>query len=694
MQSQVNALLHVWSGLRKDVQTAYPALLGLDLDQERLALQCRTRDLTVFTLDLPNLDSLLLQGLETGRLQLSGPLSRRVSKRVKVPRFLSGLWLRVFDTNGCLKQDVDVNALFFLRQMTRLGKNIKVECSSGRIAAALENYHGIERGLRAPTLKWDSDILECEYRRGFALDLSECGPSHLQGDSLFPETPQGAKGFETIQEEGTTRLLDQVQQVADLIIGSFDVFDPVFFSEMQEMNGKGVGFKHGPGAVAEKLKNHEKFRFLNWPAKLQSFFPFEQCGRTAGSLEERPINHELASRLMHVPKTAKGPRLIAAEPTAHMWCQQASWAFLEEQLVHGDFSGFVDFRKQSSSADLVLQSSLDRKLATVDLSDASDRLSCWTVERIFRSNSSVLKALHAARTRLLRDDVSQEKSFLKLKKFAAQGTATTFPVQSIVFLCAAIGACLDGDITRQKILALRGQVRVYGDDIILPTHGYVRLRCILDALQLKVNVAKSYYHGHFRESCGMDGYRGYDVTPSSPETFVVDGPASSQAVVDTTNNLFSKGLWNASDSCRSLLPLRLQRRLRIVGRMDAGFDGLTSFSGSDESHLDKRWNPRLHRNEVRVWQFYMPNSKRDRQGFSAFLDFVSRKHNHEHARIVSEYAETRKARDRLSWEPLNTDSRNTTGNAFGGTREISISRGSRGDVGVLVFNTRPQRPSR
>jgi len=657
MQSQVNALLHVCSGLRKDVQSAYPALLGLDLDLERLALQCRTRGLTTFTLDLPNLDSLLLQGLETGRLQLSGPFSRRVSKRVKVPRLFSGLWLRVFDINGCLKQDVDVNAIFFLRQLTRLGKNLMVECSSDRIAAVLENYHDIEKGLRKPTLCWDSDTLDYESRSGCNLHLGECISDPPQDVDLFCSEPQGDEQGEHNRREGARRLLGQVQQVADLIIGSFDVFCPIFFSEGRSLDGNGIGFKHGPGAVAERLKNHEKFVFRNWPAKLQNFFPFEQCGRTAGSPLERPINHELASRLMHVPKTAKGPRLIAAEPTSHMWCQQATWAFLEEQLSHGDFSGFVDFRDQNASGDLVLQSSLDRKLATVDLSDASDRLSCWTVERIFRSNYSVLSALHAARTRLLRDDVSREQGFLKLKKFAAQGTATTFPVQSIVFLCIALGACLDGDITPQKILELRGQVRVYGDDIIIPTHGYVRLRILMDALQLKVNAAKSYVRGHFRESCGTDGYKGYDVTPTSPQSIVVSSPASCQAVVDTTNNLFNKGLWHASDSCRALIPLRIQRRLRIVGRMDAGFTGLSSFSGSDESHLDKRWNSRLHRNEVRVWQLHVPNSQRDRQGIETFLDFVSRKHNHEHARIVSKYVSTRKSRDRLLWEPLNTDAR-------------------------------------
>jgi hypothetical protein len=131
---------------------------------------------------------------------------------------------------------------------------------------------------------------------------------------------------------------------------------------------------------------------------------------------------------------------------------------------------------------MVLQASLDRKLATVDLSDASDRLSCWTVERVFRCNPSILTALHAARTRYLFDEVSfrtlkKDKNFLSLRKFASQGTAVTFPVMSLVMLIIALAASW-GDtepIDWRGIWKRKRQVRVFGDDIILPAHGYGRL---------------------------------------------------------------------------------------------------------------------------------------------------------------------------------------------------------------------------
>jgi hypothetical protein len=62
MKSQVNALLHVTEGLLTDVQLAYPALEeSLSKDLDRLRLNCQTRGLELFTLDLPALESSLLK---------------------------------------------------------------------------------------------------------------------------------------------------------------------------------------------------------------------------------------------------------------------------------------------------------------------------------------------------------------------------------------------------------------------------------------------------------------------------------------------------------------------------------------------------------------------------------------------------------------------------------------------------------
>jgi hypothetical protein len=653
--SLVNALLHVLQGLRKDVLATYPGLKGFDRDIERITLNCQARGEGFFTLDLPHLDSLLLRGLECGRLPLEGPLSLAVSKRTKVPRLFSGLWLRVFDKESCLLRSPDINAIFFLRQLCCLGKKLEVDCSPERIKTSVKAFHDVERTLRRPTLQWGSNKLT-ESSGRYSLHLGDCTALSPDTLPLFQSLIETSEDTEK-QKREDLRLLDRVQQVADLIVGSMGFLDPVSYSADLDSESQGIGFRHGKGAVAERVYQYEKSDWTTWPAKLEGRFPFHLCGRTAGDDRDRPSNHELPSRLISVPKTAKGPRLIASEPASHMWCQQLVWKWIRHQLSHNVARYFVDFRRQDLSGDLVLKASLDRRLATVDLSDASDRLTCWTVERMFRTNSSLLNALHAARTRYIRDEISDEKSFLSLRKFASQGTAATFPIQSICFLAIALGVSVKGEITERTIKELRGQVRVFGDDIIIPSYGYARLVRVMDLLQLKVSVTKSYVNGHFRESCGSDGYMGYDVTPVKPKKLIADSPASCQALVDTSNNLFNKGLWNASESLRTLLPARLQRGIRIVGKHEAGFAGLTSFSGSDESHLIQRWNSRLHRNEVRVWNLSIQTRQRDRQGFAALLDFFTSSHSHEQTRTVSIYREPRKSIIGFSWEPLNTSAR-------------------------------------
>nr|QDH90786.1 MAG: RNA-dependent RNA polymerase [Leviviridae sp.] len=657
MKSQVNALLHVMGGIFSDLRSAYPSMRGLDLDFEYLTLLSRSRGLGFYTLDLPNLDSLLLEGLETGRLPIEGPLSRVVSSRTNVPRFLSGLWLRVFDINGCLRTGVDSLAILFLRQISCLGKKIATECSYDRIQATIGEYHGIERQLRSPTVRWDSDDVDFDD----GADDRHLGESTAFSHSAYP-LPLEAQGespearVKRRRENGRLEyLLDRCQQVADLVADAIGHFDSMDFSESREANGLGSGLKHGPGAVAERLGNHEKSLFPNWPHKLDNYFPFEFVGKTANSDLERPLNHEVASRLIQVPKTAKAPRLIAAEPTAHQFCQQLVWTFLRERIGELFMGSFINFRRQDLSSEMVIESSRDRSLATVDLSSASDRLTCWTVERVFRRNPSLLHALHAVRTRYTRDDISDVPGFLKLKKFASQGSATTFPVQSIVFLTLALGVSIRGRISWSSIWKMSNQVRVFGDDIILPSRGYAPLLAVMESLQLKVNTNKSYVTGFFRESCGSEAYQGDDVTPVKPKTVMADAPAAVQAVIDTSNNLWNKGFWNASDRLLHLVPPHIRRGIRVVGPNAVGFSGLTSYVGGDESHLRKRWNSRLHRNEVRVWSLSDQTRQEARDGFHVMLDFVSRPHNTEHARIVSEYGETRKARGGFLWESANTD---------------------------------------
>lgn len=587
VNSLVSDLLAVAIGICEDIQSAYSQRVVFDRDVENLTRYCQSRGLGFFTFDLPNLDSILLNGLETGRLLPEGPLSRVVSSKTNVPRFFSGLWLRVFDNSGCLKQDADVDAIRFLRQVATFAKRISVDCTPSRISSVVEEYHDIDEALRPPTLSWSADDLDAPGIGGY-LSLADYPPS-------LPLFPNGKR------ECGD--LLRRCQRVADIIIGQFSFYEPSLYSEEQfDRTGKS-GFRHGPGAVSDRKGTVNKYNFPRWSDKLERWFPYSLCGRTAGAEGDHPSNHEMPSRLIAVPKTAKGPRLIASEPTEHQWCQQLTRHFMVEELRRIFGSSFICFSRQELSQDLVLRASKDARLATVDLSSASDRLSCWVVERVFRKGPSILHALHASRTRYIREDILAAPSFLKMKKFASQGTAVTFPVQSLVFLCLALGVSIDKPsyrIEMSDIWKMRHQVRVFGDDIIIPTHAYDSLVQVMDSLELKVNDSKSFYRGRFRESCGLDAFGGINITPVKITHINATTPAGRASLIDTSNNFFRSGYWRTAEILESKLPGWIRKNLPVVG-LDCGVLGLTSFCGSDVSHLKYRWNTKLQRDEVRCF---------------------------------------------------------------------------------------------
>lgn len=613
MNSQANDLLIIALGILEDVRVAYPEYRGVERDKARLSRLVQTRGLGVFTLDLPQLDPLLLEGLATERLVAKGPLARGVSKRIHVPRLFAGLWLRVFDKSSCLLPEVDATAIAFLRQLFCLGKKIEVGCSPERLDKTIEAFHDIEQDTRDPSLRWNSDSLDPDWI-GHGLHFRDGLVSYIP---LLPEDGRDAT------ERRLRFLCDRLQIICDRVTNSLGSLDPVAFSTAEYYAGRGIGFKHGPGAVADRSHRRKpKYEFSNWSAKLDKVFPFEDCGALSGYGGASPDSSELPSRLIAVPKTAKGPRLIASEPTEHQWCQQIVKTFLERGIKKIFKGSFIDFKDQEKSKVLALKASQKGDLATVDLSSASDRLSCWAVERFARGNPLLLGAMHSCRTRQILDEISSPARYVLQKKFVSQGTAMTFPTQTLFFLCCVL-ACLPGrmdigELTRRW----SQQVQVFGDDIIIPKIGYADLVLLLHYLGLKVNEEKSFSTGLFRESCGMDAYAGFDVTPVKPKGIGSDGPASRAALLDLTNNLFKKGYWKACAAAESIDRRRFLRHTPVVG-LESGAIGRTSFCGPDATHLRKRWNDVWQREEVRAWSFTGSCKNKPTNSISGVFQYIT-----------------------------------------------------------------------
>jgi hypothetical protein len=204
---------------------------------------------------------------------------------------------------------------------------------------------------------------------------------------------------------------------------------------------------------------------------------------------------------------------------------------------------------------------------------------------------------------LANDIDKKQPRLISLRKFAAMGAAVTFPVQSIVYATLAIAAVVvtkGWTVSSKNIRRASRVIQVYGDDIIVPASTGQVLFFLLEHLWFKVSKTKTFTEGNFRESCGMDAFQGYDVTPAYVlEPFDQSRPSSVSSVLEASNNFFKKGLWVAAEYLQRTIPYKWQNMLPVVRYGEVGF-GLCSFAGSSIDHLKGRWNRDFQRIEYRV----------------------------------------------------------------------------------------------
>jgi hypothetical protein len=219
-------------------------------------------------------------------------------------------------------------------------------------------------------------------------------------------------------------------------------------------------------------------------------------------------------------------------------------------------SSYIGFTDQEPNRILACQGSVALDLATLDLSEASDRVSNQHVCDLFGTRRFLSGAIQSCRSQ--KADVPGH-GITTLSKFASMGSALTFPVEAMVFLTIifiGIERELNTQLTRELINELKGQVRVYGDDIIVPVR-YVR--SVVDALEdfgLLVNRNKSFWTGKFRESCGGDFYDGADVNVVRAKTGIPSQRKHATEIISTValrNQFYFTGYWRTAEYLDDLL---------------------------------------------------------------------------------------------------------------------------------------------
>jgi len=399
--------------------------------------------------------------------------------------------------------------------------------------------------------------------------------------------------------------------------------------------------RHGPGAVGEKVTSNQKYSWKRWHERLEPYFPFLGNGYSVSSAapmddegyydiktrepfvvpEAAGLNRdfeevsfikpedELPSRVALVPKTLKTPRIIAIEPSCMQFVQQAVKEVLYKLLEAKTSlisAGHVNFTDQSINQRLALRASTDGSLATIDLSEASDRVPRSLALRMFDSNPDLRDAIDACRS--TRADVPGY-GVLPLQKFASMGNALTFPVEAMYFYTICVAALLKKrqlPVTFSNIVGTSDRpgviqdVFVYGDDLIVPIEETTFVLDYLLKYNCKVNVRKTFVHGNFRESCGVDAFYGYPVTPVYVRRVPPKDKLQATELIswsETAHLFYKKGLWRSASFMYEICERALGESLPFVADDSPGL-GRKSFLGYRSVH---KWNSRYQRLEVVTW---------------------------------------------------------------------------------------------
>lgn len=498
----------------------YLTLLGnliIDLAERSSARHCWRDLLTIksrvkhegfsfLTITLPNFCDEFFSSLEKGSVDSSSFSGWKKNKCL--PAFLQGFTSQVFDTNSGRRVDApSVTAIQSIRQVCYFFKKINLPCSDDRVAKAMRSYEQIDQSLKRHIFKMEDYHL---FKKISRIVVSSIFPSDVDEESFIPH--------------------------------------------------------HGPGSTMEKLVGNAKYvsnKYL-WYNQLNNFFspgmnlfPNEELyylDKNAKTSEEKPY-----VRVVHVPKTLKTPRVIAMEPVIMQMMQQSIKDYVVERIESSPITaGHVNFTNQKVNQDLALLSSKQQRLATIDLSAASDRVHNVLVKELFAVNPRLSCAVQSTRSPLAK----LGDKFIYLSKFASMGSALCFPVESLVFFviclmnrCKKQGILLP-DISLKTLIRLKRDIYVYGDDIIIPVNEVEAAVTLFQDFGLEINKSKSYFRSAFRESCGVDAFNGVNITPIYVRNILPSNRRQASAVVSsvaTANQLYSIGLFRSSEYLKEIV---------------------------------------------------------------------------------------------------------------------------------------------
>jgi len=550
MKSNVSDYLKLVEAVYIDASTKCIADVSDLRDLVTIKSRVEKEGFSFLTITLPQFCRDFERSLENRRIDST--LFRSFRKCGSIPAFLQGMISRIFDyeTGRIIneKHEDTPTIIESVRQICLLFKKVEVDCAPSREADSLTSFKETERE------------------------------------------------FETFL--APTESIDEFHRVA------FVLWNRMLLDIKLEQCAP----RHGPGATAEGLSGNQKYHWQFWHDRLEPYFPLIGTAYPLGTppdceelnqLTIVPQCEEQPVRVVLVPKTLKSPRVIAIEPVCMQFVQQGIRDVLYDAIESFKLTaGHVNFRDQEINQKLAISASSTGQLATIDLSDASDRVPRDLALGMFDSHPDLRDAIDSCRSTsalLPNGDLVSP-----LQKFASMGSALCFPVEAMYFYTICVMALLADSnlpVTFENCFKVSRNVYVYGDDIVVPSTNAMTVLAYLQKYNCKVNLNKTFVSGSFRESCGVDAFNGVEVTSVYIRQLRPENRQQADRLiswVETGNLFYKKGYWRTTQFIHSLVE-------RIIGPLPyvsetSSVLGRISYLGYQT--ID-RWNGRLQRFEVK-----------------------------------------------------------------------------------------------
>lgn len=320
--------------------------------------------------------------------------------------------------------------------------------------------------------------------------------------------------------------------------------------------------KHGSGAVYGKEKGSKKWN-LNAGRRIQLELVRDAIGVLPTVVPETDLS-KFNSRVQSVPKDLTKRRLICIEPKELMFAQQGLMSVLYDIIGSSLFTrSAIHLFDQSKN----FYASRKEAFSTIDLSDASDMVSLKLVKLLLP------KEVFAILTRYRSSGIEFPDGSIvaPYTAFATMGNALCFPVESLVFWSLSLAAILIQELyygtyrtvgeiiwvlrNNPKPLIRRFKLKVFGDDIIVPSTAFEYTCEMLKWAGMVVNTRKSC--GPFspvRESCGSFWYHGIDVRIVKFHHATISNTLAQIALADQLSFVEECGLNHVRDKIRAILP--------------------------------------------------------------------------------------------------------------------------------------------